>query len=144
MKPCSTKTYLSWFFQIVAAAILFQTLFFKFSGAPESKFIFATFGVEPWGRIAAGVIELIGGVMLLIPRTTIYGATLASITMVGAISTHLSRLGLIVQDDGGLLFLFAVTVLVSSCLIIGFRRAEIPVLDRHFPATCSLHQQYDT
>jgi len=139
MKLCSTKTYLSWFFQIVAAAILFQTLFFKFSGAPESKFIFATFGVEPWGRIAAGLVELVAGVMLLIPRTTIYGAALAAMTMVGAISAHLTKLGLIVQDDGGLLFVLAVTVLVSSCLILSFRRAEIPVLGRYFPATRSLH-----
>jgi hypothetical protein len=130
---------MSWFFQIVAAAILFQTLFFKFTGAPESKFIFATLGVEPWGRIAAGVVELIAGLMLLIPGTAIYGAALAAIAMLGAISAHVTKLGLIVQDDGGLLFLLAVTVLVSSGLILAFRRAEIPIVGRSFSTACSLH-----
>lgn len=139
MKLCSTKRYMSWFFQILAAGILFQTLFFKFSGAPESKFIFATLGAEPWGRIAAGVVELIAGTLLLIPGTAVYGAALAGAAMLCAIGAHLTKLGLIVQDDGGLLFLLAVTVLVSSGLILGFRRAEIPILGRFFPATCSLH-----
>jgi hypothetical protein len=139
MNLCSTKRYMSWFFQILAAGILFQTLFFKFTGAPESKFIFAALGAEPWGRIAAGIVELIAGVMLLIPGTAVYGAALAGATMLAAIGTHLTKLGLIVQDDGGILFILAVTVLVSSGLILGFRRDEIPILGRHFPATCSLH-----
>ena len=139
MKLCSVKKYMSWFLQILVAGILFQTLFFKFSGAPESKFIFATLGVEPWGRIGAGIVELIAGVMLLVPRTAVYGAALANVAMLGAVGAHLTKLGLIVQDDGGLLFILALTVLVSSSLVLGFRRAEIPILGRHIPATCSLH-----
>lgn len=139
MKLCSTKRYMSWFFQIVAAAILFQTLFFKFTGAPESKFIFTALGAEPWGRIAAGVIELIAGILLLIPGTIVYGAALASGAMIGAIIAHLTKLGLIVQDDGGLLFTLAITVLVSSGLVLGFRRTELPIIGRHFTIVCSLH-----
>src|SRR5437868_794840 len=137
MKLCSTKTYVSWFLQIIVAGILFQTLFFKFSGAPESKYIFTTLGVEPWGRIASGIAELIAGVLLLTPRKVVFGAGLALMVMIGAIGAHLTKLGIIVQDDGGLLFLLAVIVLVGSGLILGFRRAQIPILGRYFEKTAT-------
>jgi hypothetical protein len=147
MKLCWTKTLASWFLQILVAGILFQTLFFKFSGAPESKYIFTTLGVEPWGRIASGAIELVAGVLLLMPRTVVFGAGIALAVMAGAIGAHLTRLGLIVQDDSGLLFIMAVTVFVLSGLILGFRRAQIPIVGRFFngaahscaTGTCRLH-----
>ena len=78
MNSCKTKTIASWIFQLIAAAILAQTLFFKFSGAEESKYIFATLGVEPWGRIASGCVELGAVVLLLTPRAVTLGALLAS------------------------------------------------------------------
>lgn len=132
MKLCSTKTYISWFLQIVVAGILFQTLFFKFSGAAESKYIFTTLGIEPWGRIVAGIAELIAGVLLLTPRMVVFGAGLALMAITGAIAAHLTKLGIVVQDDGGLLFLLAVTVFVGSGIILGFRRTQIPILGRFF------------
>jgi hypothetical protein len=132
MKPCSVKTYVSWFLQILVAGILFQTLFFKFSGASESKYIFTTLGVEPWGRIGSGFVELIAGVLLLTPRTVVFGAGIAAIVMIGAIGAHLTKLGIIIQDDGGLLFLLAVTVFVGSGMILGFRRAQIPNFGLYF------------
>jgi hypothetical protein len=61
----------SWVGQITAAVILGQTLFFKFTGAPESKYIFTTLGIEPWGRIGTGILELITVVLLLSPRTAV-------------------------------------------------------------------------
>jgi len=138
VKLCKTKNVMSWFFQIVVAVILFQTLFFKFTGAAESKFIFSSLGIEPWGRIAAAIVELIAGVLLLMPRTAVVGAALALVAMASALCAHFTKLGLIVQDDGGLLFLLAITVFVCSALILGFRRAEMPVIGRHFsnPRSC--------
>src|SRR4051812_33724574 len=105
---------LSWILRIIAAIILVQTLYFKFTGAPESVYIFSTVGklvpgAEPFGRISSGVIELIASVLLLIPRTAWAGALLALGTMAGAILTHLTILGISVMNDGGLLFALAVT-----------------------------------
>lgn len=102
---------------IIAAVILLQTLFFKFTGAPESVYIFTTVGMEPVGRIGSGIVELIAAVLLLWPSKAWIGAVLASSTMVGAIASHLFLLGIEVMGDGGELFALAVTVQVC-CLFI--------------------------
>lgn len=129
MKPNKTQTIVSWILQLLAAAILAQTLFFKFTGAEESKYIFATLGAEPWGRIASGVAELVAVVLLLVPRTVVFGALLSLGLMSGAIGSHLlTKLGIVVQNDGGLLFGLAITVFVSSAVILVIRRRQIPVL----------------
>jgi len=90
--------------QLVAAAILFQTLFFKFSAAPESVYIFTTLGIEPWGRLGSAVAELIAVILLLWPRFAALGALLGLGMMSGAILSHLTKLGIVVQDNGGTLF----------------------------------------
>jgi hypothetical protein len=120
----------SWLLQLTAAGILLQTLFFKFTGAEESVYIFTTLGLEPWGRIGSGVAELIAAVLLLVPATTTFGAMLAMGIMAGAILGHLTRLGIAVKGDGGLLFALAVTVLVASAIVLLIRRAQIPVIGR--------------
>lgn len=122
---------LSWILQIVIAVILVQTLFFKFTGAAESVWIFSQLGMEPWGRIGTGVLELIAAVLVLIPRTTTLGALLAAGLMVGAMASHLTKLGIVVQDDGGLLFGLAATVLASSIVVLVLRRKEIPLPITH-------------
>lgn len=128
MSMTRTQSIISWVLQIAVAIILFQTLFFKFTGAEESRYIFSTLGIEPWGRVGSGVIELIAVILLLIPSTVTIGAIL-SIGAVGvAILSHLTRLGVVVKDDGGLLFALAVTVFISSAIILLIRRTQIPVL----------------
>jgi hypothetical protein len=128
MKPNKAKIVTSWILQIIAAAILAQTLFFKFSGAEESKYIFITLGVEPWGRVATGLAELVAVVLLIAPRTVALGALLSLGLMIGAIGSHLTRLGIVVKDDGGLLFGLAITVLLCSAAILVIRRRQISVL----------------
>jgi putative oxidoreductase len=119
---------LSWIFRIVIAIILVQTLFFKFTGAEESKYIFTTLmgESEAVGRIGSGIVELIAVVLLFIPQTTWLGAVLALGTMSGAIFSHLTKLGISVKDDGGLLFGLAITVFVLSLAVLYFNRKEIP------------------
>lgn len=114
--------------QILVAAILFQTLFFKFSGADESRYIFSTLGLEPFGRYASGVAELVAVVLLLVPRTVVFGALLALGVITGAIASHLTILGIEVQGDRGLLFGLACTVFVGSVVILWLRRLQIPFL----------------
>lgn len=126
MHTCKVHRTVSWVFQSIAAAILLQTLFFKFTGAPESRFIFTTLGVEPWGRFATGVLELLAAGLLLWNRRAVLGALLSLGLMVGALASHLTRLGVVVQDDGGLLFTLAVLVFGSSAIVIWLRRYELP------------------
>lgn len=126
-----TQAGLSWMLQLAAAGILLQTLFFKFTGAEESVYIFTTLGLEPWGRIGSGIAELIAAILLLVPKTTTMGAILAMGVMAGAIMSHLTRLGIVVRDDGGLLFALALIVFVASAGILLIRRGEIPVIGRY-------------
>jgi uncharacterized membrane protein YphA (DoxX/SURF4 family) len=124
------KRFASWTGQLTVAGILLQTLFFKFSGASEAVFIFSTLGVEPWGRLVTGVVELLAGVLLLVPRTAQLGAFIAAAVGVGAIGSHLTILGIEVQDDGGLLFGLAWLVLAGSVVVLALRRHEWPLKRR--------------
>ncbi len=126
-------TIVSWVLQVVVAVILFQTLFFKFTGAEESKYIFTKVRAEPFGRYASGVAELIAVVLLLTPRTITLGALLSVGVITGAIGAHLTKLGIVVQNDGGLLFALAVIVFVGSLGILFIRRRQIPVLGGVLP-----------
>ena len=119
---------LSWLLQIVVAVILLQTLFFKFTGAPESIYIFTTVGAEPWGRYGSGVMELVAAALLLIPATVAIGALLAVGVGVGAILSHLTLLGIEVQGDGGLLFALACVVLIASAVVLALHRRELPIV----------------
>jgi hypothetical protein len=118
---------LSWLLQLTVAVILFQTLFFKFTGAEESVYIFSTLGVEPWGRIASGLAELVVVALILNPPTVIYGALLGLGVISGALVSHL-KLGLVIRNDGGLLFVLALVVFASSLAIVYLRRADLPIV----------------
>ncbi len=109
--------------RIIAAGILLQTLFFKFSGAPESIYIFSQLGVEPWGRFFTAVIELIVSILLLIPATSAVGALMSLGVMGVALMSHIFILGIQVQNDGGTLFFLAVTVFLCSLVIVYFNRS---------------------
>lgn len=123
-----TTTVVSWILQVTMALILGQTLFFKFTGAPEARYIFSTLGVEPWGRIGTGVLELVAVGLILMPRTAGMGALLAMGLMGGAILSHLTRLGIEVQGDGGLLFALACTVMVCGAIVAFLRRSQLPFI----------------
>jgi uncharacterized membrane protein YphA (DoxX/SURF4 family) len=121
----------SWICRIIVAIILLQTLFFKFTGAEESKYIFSTLmGAEnEWiGRIGSGMVELIATILILYPSTTWLGALLALGTMSGAIFSHLTKLGIVVKDDGGLLFGLATTVFIASAVLLLIYRKEVPLV----------------
>ena len=126
---------ISWICRIAVAVILFQTLFFKFTGAEESKYIFSTVlspELEAFGRIGSGIVELIAVILLLLPRTVWLGAALALGTITGALFSHLTLLGLDVQGDGGLLFSLALIVFVLSSALLLIHRREIPVVGSVF------------
>ena len=126
------QTVVAWALQLTAAGILLQTLFFKFTAAEESVYIFSTLGAEPWGRIGSGVVELIAALLLLVPATVPVGAILAMGVMGGAILSHLTVLGIDVKGDGGLLFALALIVFIASAIVAVIRRSQIPVAGRLF------------
>ncbi len=120
----------SWILRGIAAVILLQTLFFKFTAAKESVYIFSTLGMEPWGRIGSGVAELIAALLLLWPRTVTVGAVMSLGVISGAIFFHLTKLGIALRavDDNGELFALAVVVFLSSAAVLVMHRQEIPFL----------------
>lgn len=107
-----------WIIKLVAVVILLQTLYFKFTGAEESVYIFTTLGIEPFGRIGSGIVELIASILILFPRTTLLGALLGLGTMLGAIFSHLFILGIEVKNDGGTLFILAIITFLCCLLLI--------------------------
>jgi len=111
------KNIISWLLRLTAAIILLQTLYFKFTGQPESVELFTKLGVEPWGRIGTGILELCASILLLVPATVFLGALLGIGLMSGAILAHLTVIGIESKGDGGQLFMLAITVLVC-CLIL--------------------------
>lgn len=119
--------------KLIASLVLLQTLYFKFTASDESVYIFQTVGMEPWGRIGSGIVELVAAILLLIPRFTWLGAVLALGSMAGAIFFHLTKLGIEVMEDGGLLFGLACLVFVCSLVILWFERKKVPVLNRLLP-----------
>ncbi len=120
------QTLVSWIAQIGVAVILLQTLFFKFTGAPESIYIFTRLGLEPWGRIGSGVVELVAGILLLVPATAALGALIALGVISGALVSHLAVLGIEIQGDGGLLFILACVVFAGSAVVLWLRRDSLP------------------
>ena len=125
MKTC---TIIAWICRVAAAIILLQTLFFKFTAAPESVYIFSQVGLEPWGRIGSGVAELMAAILILIPATTWLGAGFALAVMAGAIFSHLTVLGIVVMNDGGLLFGLALAVAACSTVLLFLQRRRVPVI----------------
>ena len=118
----------SWILRITAAIILLQTLYFKFTGAPESVYIFTRVHAEPWGRMGSGVMELIASILLLTPRYTWLGSLLAAAATAGAILSHLTLLGIEVQGDKGLLFALAIIVFLASMINLFLHGKQIPLV----------------
>jgi len=120
-----TSTVVYWIARLLAAVIMLQTLFFKFTASAESVYIFTTVGMEPWGRIGVGVMELIAAVLIVVPATAWLGAGLALGLMVGAIGMHLTLLGIQVQGDHGYLFGLASAVTLCSVYVLVHDKEKI-------------------
>ena len=121
-----------WILRLVPAIILLQTLFFKFSASEESVYIFTKVGAEPYGRIASGVLELIAGICLLYRPLVWPGSGLAFGVMSGAILSHIVILGIVVMDDGGQLFIYALITWIFSAILLWKYRLDIPIVNSYF------------
>ncbi len=117
---------LSWACQLIAAGIMIETLFFKFTAAPESVFIFRKMGTEPWWRWGQGIWELLASVCLLAPAWRWLGGILTTGAMLAAILSHMTWLGYSIQGDHGLLFGMAVTTFTCGFTVMLLHRHSIP------------------
>jgi hypothetical protein len=113
-----------WTVRIIAAIVMLQTLYFKFTAAEESVYIFTMVGMEPWGRIAVGCTELVASLLILINTFTLAGALLAFSLMSGALFMHVTMLGIAVKGDGGYLFFLALVVFICSLIMIYMEREK--------------------
>ena len=111
--------------RILAAVILFQILFFKFTANKETVYIFSTLGIEPFGRISSAIIELVAVYLLLVARTPLFGTLIALSILTVAILTHLFVLGIEVNGDEGHLFYLALLTFTSCIVLILFERKQI-------------------
>ena len=117
--------------RIIIAILLLQTLYFKFTAHPDSVYIFSRIGMEPYGRIGTGIMELIASFLILLNRTQWLGALLALGLMFGAMFFHLTKLGIEVNDDGGLLFGMAIFIFVLSLVVLWINRTNIPIIKKN-------------
>lgn len=136
----AVRTYLPWVLAVYIAFVFIQSLFFKFTNAPETVHIFTTIGMwlgielfSNYGAYVVGAVELVASILLFVPRTQVVGAALALGVMTGAIFFHLvSPLGVVVgnaemgvEADGGLLFGMACGVWVAGAIILWLRRDRV-------------------
>jgi uncharacterized membrane protein YphA (DoxX/SURF4 family) len=115
---------LKWVLRLAAAGIMLMTLYYKFTAHPQSVHLFSELGMEPWGRIGTGILELIASVLILYPRTTGIGAGLGAGLMAGAIFFHITRLGIKFDGDYGL-FTMAVLAFVSCIILLVIHRKQV-------------------
>jgi uncharacterized membrane protein YphA (DoxX/SURF4 family) len=120
---------------LLVVLIVGQTLFFKFTAAPESVEIFTRLGLEPHGRIGIGIAELVAIVLLLVPRAAVFGAALAAALMAGALFAHATRLGF--AGDMGVLAGMGAVALAASLVLLWTRRRELPVVGAWFGPAAS-------
>ena len=139
MQHARSFVWMSWVLRLIVAVILVQTLFFKFTAAKESVYIFSTLGMEPWGRVGSGVFELVASILLLIPSTITLGAAMAMAATGSAILFHLFRLGIALTavGDHGELFALAIVVTLCSAGILLLHRQELPFIGRMIGRTFS-------
>ncbi|MFZ6013628.1 MAG: DoxX family protein [Bacteroidota bacterium] len=126
------STIVYWAARLIAAVIMLQTLYFKFTASAESVYIFSVVNMEPWGRIGVGILELVASALLLINATAWMGAALGLGLMGGAIMMHLTLLGIVVQDDGGQLFIYALLVALCSLVVLWMNKERITQLVKSF------------
>lgn len=133
--------FVSWLLQILAAVILLQTIYYKFTGAAESIYIFENAGLEPWGRYMSGIVELLAGLLLLLPGLNWLGAVLGLLVMTVALYVHLGVLGVEIMGDGGAMFYLATTVWICCLCVFWIRKPEIK---RFFQKSSSGEKELDS
>ena len=88
-----TRTVALWTAQIASAGIFLLTGISKLAGAAVMVQMFEAIGIGQWFRYLTGLIEVVSGLLLLVPSLAFFGAVALAATMVGAILVHLFLIG---------------------------------------------------
>jgi putative oxidoreductase len=114
-----------WFVRILVALAFIFFGIVKFPSDPQSVWVhvFARIGVGQWFRFVTGVIEMIGGFLLLFPRFTRLSVTMLAVTMVGALMTHVFIMGVGRQSVFVLVLIGALAIIAAGNRYIQRRKA---------------------
>ena len=136
------KPIVSWILQaLIVVIFLIAGPIPKLTGAEGAIALFTELGAEPMGRYAVGAFEAFAIILILVPKTTIYGAILTVGLMAGAIMGHLTKLGISISAEvhpdleGPMMFVMAVVAFLSALGILVVRRAQLPIIGAKFAAT---------
>jgi len=119
-----------WILRLAPAILLLQTLYFKFTAHPQSVKLFTQIGLEPYGRIGTGILELIAAILILVPRFTGYGALLGMMMMTGALFFHLTKIGIYFDGDPVLFIYALITFVCCAALVLIYRNQLEKALKR--------------
>ena len=120
---------ISWIARIVIVLILAMPAFMKLSGDAMPVAMFEKLGLGDFGRIGAGLLELLAVILLLIPKTKAIGAALALGSLTGAIIAHLTVLGIVIDGDASL-FGMAVVGAIAALVLLSFHKEELPIIGK--------------
>ena len=99
-----------WALQIAAAGMFLMVGFLKLSGDPQLVGLFEAIGIGQWFRYLTGTLEVVGAILLLIPRTSGLAALMLAGVMACAIVTHVFIVG---GSPLGAIILLVVTGLIA-------------------------------
>lgn len=91
--PSRSLNYIFGGLQVLTALAFLMAAVPKLAGVEMQIEMFEKIGMGQWLRYVTGAVEVIGAVLMVIPRSTFIGASLLALTMVGAIATHLLLVG---------------------------------------------------
>ena len=111
-----------WLLQIGLAALFFSSAIAKLMGNPVVIAQFHNLGFEEHFVLILGLIEVLTGVLLLIPKVAHCGGILAAITLSGAIFSHSLKLGISFNEKGEYYLLTMGTLGLLGAIMIIFRR----------------------
>lgn len=77
-----------WILQVLIAALFVIQGILKLSGSPAWLSKFHRWGYPDHFYLAVGIVELLAGMALLIPRVAKWGALVLIVVMTGATATH--------------------------------------------------------
>jgi putative oxidoreductase len=112
-RPGKVKAAAVWTVSVLLAALFLFAGSMKFLRA-EAAAEFAELGYADWFRVLIGVVEIVAGLALVVPRTAFWAAGALAVVMVGAVVT-LVRLGKV----GEAVVPFVVLVLL---ILVGYVR----------------------
>ena len=82
----------------------------KLAGVADMVAVFDTIGVGQWFRYVTAIFEISGAILLWIPGKQFYGAGLLTVTMSGAVLSHIFILGTATMPPAVMLLILSAVI----------------------------------